>query len=510
MELEFEVSYSLENEQQFWDELDDITRAHCDTHEAIDNTLRSYLSFTANFKDEYLQSADAIARCSYKLLGSALFQAHEEYVRRQIVYGLLQEDDPPTLHLIAAFLLFDGRADGRILEMMAVEGAFPRLVELIQLGRRERDNGLHQTLLELLYEMSRIQRLTWKDLSIVDDVFIMYLLQIIEGLSDDVDDPYHYPVIRVLLVLNEQYMMSASTHSPPKNPPSTKPPPPPPPRLTNRLLKTLSAHLASYRTFGENLILLLNRETLPASQLLILKLLYLIFTTPATYEYFYINDLYVLLDVILRNLLDLDLAAEDMEAMRLRHMYLRVLSPLLANTQVSKPPYYKRDEVAKVLAVLEGRGGVHFAPVDETTLRLIGRCARVPWVNGEDEAANTGAQNTRDKASVGAMERGALGEEHHQGSANNSNDGTTSPTTLTTPLSNVLASNRSLGMELAEAGKSNLSVLEVASMPSQEWARAVNGRLGLSSREREAASLDVEADDTGQGRSPFADSGGEE
>ncbi|TKA49880.1 hypothetical protein B0A49_11257 [Cryomyces minteri] len=508
--MEFEVSYSLENEQQFWDELDDITRAHCDTHEAIDNTLRSYLSFTANFKDEYLQSADAIARCSYKLLGSALFQAHEEYVRRQIVYGLLQEDDPPTLHLIAAFLLFDGRADDQILEMMAVEGAFPRLVELIQLGRRERDNGLHQMLLELLYEMSRIQRLTWKDLSIVDDVFIMYLLQIIEGLSDDVDDPYHYPVIRVLLVLNEQYMMSASTPSPPKNPPSTKPPPPPPPRLTNRLLKTLSAHLASYRTFGENLILLLNRETLPASQLLILKLLYLIFTTPATYEYFYTNDLYVLLDVILRNLLDLDLAAEDMEAMRLRHMYLRVLDPLLANTQVSKPPYYKREEVAKVLAVLEGRGGVHFAPVDETTLRLVGRCARVPWVKGEDEVADTGAQNTRGKASVGAMERGAVGKEHHQGSANNSNDGTTSPTTLTTPLSNVLASKRSLGMGLAEAGKSNLSVLEVASMPSQEWARAVNGRLGLSSREREAASLDVEADDTGQGRSPFADSGGEE
>ena len=27
----------------------------------------------------------------------------------------------------------------------------------------------------------------------------MYMFQIIEGLSDDVNDPYHYPVIRVLV-----------------------------------------------------------------------------------------------------------------------------------------------------------------------------------------------------------------------------------------------------------------------------------------------------------------------
>jgi hypothetical protein len=35
----------------------------------------------------------------------------------------------------------------------------------------------------------------------VDDAFILYLLGIIEGASDDADDPYHYPVIRVLVSL---------------------------------------------------------------------------------------------------------------------------------------------------------------------------------------------------------------------------------------------------------------------------------------------------------------------
>jgi hypothetical protein len=33
----------------------------------------------------------------------------------------------------------------------------------------------------------------------VNDDFILYLLGIIEGASDDADDPYHYPVIRVLV-----------------------------------------------------------------------------------------------------------------------------------------------------------------------------------------------------------------------------------------------------------------------------------------------------------------------
>lgn len=54
--------------------------------------------------------------------------------------------------------------------MMNKEGAFPRLLELVQ---AQRDNGvdgggpeigLHRMLMELLYEMSRIQRVKIQDL----------------------------------------------------------------------------------------------------------------------------------------------------------------------------------------------------------------------------------------------------------------------------------------------------------------------------------------------------------
>ena len=48
-------------------------------------------------------------------------------------------------------------------------------------------------------------------------------------------------------------------------------------------------------------------------QLLVLKLLYLLFTTKGTSEYFYTNDLRVLVDVFLREIVDLDEESESVQ-----------------------------------------------------------------------------------------------------------------------------------------------------------------------------------------------------
>ena len=74
--MDFEVSYDLDNAEQFWEgepcmsvllccvdvcvdwanddarwiELDDIVSTRCQTHETIDNALRSYLSFTTKYR----------------------------------------------------------------------------------------------------------------------------------------------------------------------------------------------------------------------------------------------------------------------------------------------------------------------------------------------------------------------------------------------------------------------------------------------------------------------------
>ena len=257
----------------------------------------------------------------------------------------------------------------------------------------------------------------------VEDDFIASLLEIIEGHSDDVNDPYHYPVIRVLvrlpdfvftfsdalqLVLNEQYMVSA-------HPPSSLPSPVPP--IPNKLIRHLSPPHPPYKTFGENIILLLNRETETSLQLLILKLLYLLFTHQPTYEYFYTNDLRVLVDVIIRNLLDL-----PHEAAALRHTYLRVLYPLLAHTQLhDSSSHYKREELRHLLCLLgspQGVAAAHFGDIDDTTKRLVARCMAVPWLDGERVGAGQdegeegeGREGREEREDEGAREEGGPREQ---------------------------------------------------------------------------------------------------
>ncbi|KAL9625082.1 MAG: hypothetical protein Q9160_000811 [Pyrenula sp. 1 TL-2023] len=474
-----EVSYSFENEQQFWLELDDLLSAPCETHESIDNTLRSYLNLTTSVKDEYINTEYDVANCNYRLLSSDLFAKHGDYIRQQIIYGLLQDDAPDVLLFIASFLQFDGRQNEKGFEMMNNEGAFPKLMDLIMGVKDAEEAGLHRLLMELLYEMSRIQRIKLQDLVLVEDDFVRHLFEIIEELSDDVNDPYHYPVIRVLLVLNEQFMVSA--HDPNlSNPPSAP--------LTNRVMKILSSEGGKYKTFGENIILLLNRESETSLQLLTLKLMYLLFTTPSTQEYFYTNDLHVLVDILIRNLLDLP---ED--AVALRHTYLRVLYPLLSHTQLRHPPHYKRDEIRNLLAVLV-RGQQadlndepsssattdhadprmrYFEDVDETTIRLVGRCGRVSWLKDPELLRTLAAPRLDTEKAPDAIEN----QEASPTSATTTNSSTFN-TPPTPPLPRKLHKRNSsktstgsislnaaaaqLGMDLDSARTSSLSVLEVA------------------------------------------------
>ncbi|KAG6041839.1 hypothetical protein E4U41_001310 [Claviceps citrina] len=364
---EVDRALSSEEELQLWTEMSECLVTNCDSHEAIDDALRMWINITAKLRFRPPDSPFDFFTCAQMLLESELFICNKEYVRTQIIHSLLQEDEAGPLHAIASLLFLNGCADESIFPSMVEESCFPRLLELITTRQEATDPCLRQLFLQLMYEMSRVQRLKVEDLALVDDGFVHYLFGIIEGVSDDVQDPYHYPTIRVLLVLNEQYML-ASTDTMADSTRHHQ-------SLTNRIVKCLSLHGPRYRTFGENVILLLNRETETSLQLLILKLLYLLFTTKATYEYFYTNDLRVLMDVIIRNLMDL-----PDEKISLRHTYLRVMYPLLAHTQLNQPPHYKREEVLRVLRILRGSHNAHFAPTDETTLRLVDRVAKVNWI----------------------------------------------------------------------------------------------------------------------------------
>ncbi|KAJ2465890.1 pre-rRNA processing, partial [Coemansia sp. RSA 2322] len=88
----------------------------------------------------------------------------------------------------------------------------------------------------------------------------------------------------------------------------------------------LARRIDCCKTFTENLVFLLNRETDPATQVLILHMLYCILSDPDTLGILYTNDMYVLVDIIIRDLSNL---SDSMQ--RLSQAYLCVVGSLLRN-----------------------------------------------------------------------------------------------------------------------------------------------------------------------------------
>ncbi len=180
-------------------EIDACVSAECESHETIDDALRGWLELTSTLRDRSPRSQEDPIVCAQMLLDSQLFQQNSDYVRTQLIYSLLQEDEAGPLHAITSLLLLDGHYDESTFPRMVHETCFPRLVELIKARTDDEDPRLHRFLLQLMYEMSRVERLKPEELKLVDDDFIHSLFRIIEGVSDDVHDPYHYPTIRVLV-----------------------------------------------------------------------------------------------------------------------------------------------------------------------------------------------------------------------------------------------------------------------------------------------------------------------
>ncbi|GAA5988365.1 hypothetical protein JCM5350_004415 [Sporobolomyces pararoseus] len=258
-----------------------------------------------------------------------------------------------------------------------------RFVDMPEEGWEERV-GVAAT--GVLYEVCRVQKLSPEELAYFTFPFISHLFSLVERTRDAEDETFNYTLIKLIIALNEQFMVSAL----PVLPPGSQAQLPPPILPTNHkkdssstrgpnfVLEVLKEKGDTCKTFGENIIFILNRsDGTPDSlcvSLLILKVLYLLFTTSGTQEFFYTNDLCVLVDVFIRELHDL---GEESEG--LKHTYLRVLHPLMTNTQLRHHPY-KRPELRKILETLI-RPSL-YREVDSTTRRLVERNLRGSWCAG--------------------------------------------------------------------------------------------------------------------------------
>ncbi|KAJ2662788.1 pre-rRNA processing [Coemansia sp. RSA 1200] len=96
---------------------------------------------------------------------------------------------------------------------------------------------------------------------------------------------------------------------------------------TTPVVTILAQRTDCCKTFTENLIFLLNRESEPITQTLILNMLACILGTNSTSDILYTNDMHVLVDILIRDLSNLSEGSHQ----RLRQAYLHVVCALLRN-----------------------------------------------------------------------------------------------------------------------------------------------------------------------------------
>ncbi|KAG8708874.1 hypothetical protein FRC09_000990 [Ceratobasidium sp. 395] len=430
------AEYYVENARQFWAELEDILMIPSSASlNRIDSALRTFVNFCSTYHEQYLHETDQLEHAVALLLDSDLFAFHSDRSSEQLTSAAHTETNPHALLVIYSVLLHYGRRHPAFFGAAATipsqqstaarigmdaltpmvpqgkrsaghkrwQGLIPLLMDHVRWGVDDLASGvlgvpiearLRLVCVRLLYEVCRVQKLDAVDLKVFDDSFIEHLFETIEDTRCAADETLNYYLIKLIVALNEQFMVaSLIPHKPSKagsdaGTPTPTPSPqsqtflkpthqraPSADRPPNRVLEILMRRLYSSQTFGANIIFMLNRaENTPEDlcmQLLLLKMLYLLFTTPGTHEYFYTNDLRVLVDVFIRELTNLPEESES-----LRHTYLRVLHPLVTNTQLKTTPY-KRPELRSTLISLVAHS--HIRDVNPTTKRLVERCLAAEW-----------------------------------------------------------------------------------------------------------------------------------
>lgn len=393
---EFEVIYEIANAQQFWSELDDLLQLPADTAAVtlslLDTTLRRFVSLCASYHQQYLQSPLQLEHACQQLLASELFKFHSQRMCKLIIEDAQFETDPHVQLILYNILLHFGRREDTFLRSYERwKPLIPLLMDhtLVDIDLENEFSNLtpgssyvgssrHSTVMgpvtieaklrclsvQLLYEVCRVQKeLSYQELCVFTDAFIDNLFEAVEQTRFILDETFNYSVIKLLLALNEQFMVAGTKHK--KSTESGEPA-----DSCNRVLAVLKSRLGSSKTFGENMIFMLNRASHSAEdrsmQLLVLKLLYLLFTSRSTSEFFYTNDLRVLVDVFLRQFGELDGECES-----LLHTYLRVLHPLLTRTQLRNISY-KRPQIVMALEALIRPS--QFREVKKDTKRLVQRC----------------------------------------------------------------------------------------------------------------------------------------
>ncbi|WFD36710.1 pre-rRNA processing [Malassezia cuniculi] len=272
-------------------------------------------------------------------------------------------------------------------------------------------------------------RLTKRDLVPLDAVFMRHLLAQVEVTR--AHEAHNTAVTLLVAAINEQYMAEALINESAQN-----------------FVVDAIAH-GAHKTFGENLVFVLNRTSSMTVDgmrvhLIVLKVLDQLFGAEATAHCLYTNDLRVLVDVMLRELHDMLVENEI-----LRQVYLRVFHALVTHTQM-RTIAYKTDEARRLFTAIIASGRLR--EVSPVTKLLAQRCLNTEWCGGDKSSPDDSANDTSYDAPHDALALGWL----HSAAAAAVNGATHSASVAWPP-----ASDEPDGYEAAENAGVDIAALDL-------------------------------------------------
>lgn len=198
---------------------------------------------------------------------------------------------------------------------------------------------------------------------------------------NDEDKLIAYEEFKLLLLINEQYMMKSFSSVTQQN------------KVFEGLLTKKKGSVIGICGFTNLLVYHLNREESHIIKILMLKFLYLILTSSFTVKLPYLNDLKILVDIIMRELNDMDYSSSETanETSLLALTYLKVLFPLLKFSLLSElSAGYKSAELLEMLRNIvvncdNGSSSEDLSKSDSSSLatsiiKTALKCLSIPWV----------------------------------------------------------------------------------------------------------------------------------
>lgn len=406
----------------FWDSMEKMVElpAGEQTEEYVNSGLVGYVKCACDSYMNFINSDRDLCRMAMILTDSPIFKNRKAFCMSKLL-SLLNIDllEMNMKFIIAYILLWESKNNlNSLVTMLEFQGfnvfyntlytqfaylnkygeeknvaqeqiTNPNLAELtdIELKIVDEMKQISTVLMDLLFQIFKYCKCSVSNVQIVDDFFVYFLMVSIR--SDTMSDMFNNAQFKVLLALNEQYMMLSKQYE-----------------IENKVFKYLSNNSVPTR-FTELLLLKFNRVQDKSLQIMMCKVLYLILTAKdnsVAMNFFYLNDLNVFVDVLIRELQNI---SENEES--LRNYFLRVILPLLKNTELSNT-HYRKDDLVKLLKYLSSVDNIcssdDITREHQTTARLALKVLnQVDWLEhstGEEECSDSDGTGSR-KSSISAL-----------------------------------------------------------------------------------------------------------